>query len=383
MGICTSFLVCRPRSRTLILCPGHLVNKWKREIKQTVSNAVIVDLNKPGLKELIELRQKPKPKGREFYIIGKERAKNHFTRKPAFTKRLHCYTCPTCGELLSFKPSTRGKKPVCPNENCAAPLWQADGSRFRRYAKSEFIKRYLPKKVFDFCIADEVHQYKAGDSAQGQAFANLICSAKYTLCLTGTLMGGYSTNLFYLLYRLVPNKMKDICNYKHAMSFAERYGIIERIEKEDIRDNTASIGRNSVSRRVKERPGVSPLVFTDLLLERCVFLKLDDVANNLPPFNEQVVEVAMSEEQHNAYQTFEDELRNQVRSALATGDRSLLGAMINSLLAYPDGARRGEIVRHPRKIDPVTGEKQIVCTAPCIDESLLTKEEQLLDILES
>ena len=383
MGICTSFLVCKPSSRTLILCPGHLVNKWKREIKQTVSNAVIVDLNKPGLKELIELRQKPKPKGREFYIIGKERAKNHFTRKPAFTKRLHCYTCPTCGELLSFKPSTRGKKPVCPNENCSAPLWQADGSRFRRYAKSEFIKRYLPAKIFDFCIADEVHQYKAGDSAQGQAFANLICSSRYTLCLTGTLMGGYSTNLFYLLYRLVPNLMKTISSYKNAMSFAERYGIIERIEKEDIRDNTASIGRNSVSRRVKERPGVSPLVFTDLLLERCVFLKLDDVADNLPPLNEQVVEVAMSEEQHNAYQTFEDELRHQVRSALAAGDKSLLGAMINSLLAYPDGARRGEIVKHPRKIDPETGEKQIVCTAPCIDESLLTKEAQLLDILKA
>ncbi len=381
MGICTSYLVCGPRSRTLVLCPGHLVDKWKREITQTVPNAAVVDINGPGLKELIALKDKPKPKGREFYIIGKERAKNHFARKPAVTKRMDTYACPVCGELLSKKPSVKGKRPICPNKDCRSPLWEADNSKFRRFAKSEFIKRHLPPKVFHFCIADEVHQYKAGDSAQGQAFANLICSSGYTLCLTGTLMGGYSTNLFYLLYRLVPNKMREICGYKNAMSFAERYGIIERIEKERLRDNSVSIGRNTVTRRVKERPGVSPLVFTDLLLERCVFLKLDDVAHGLPSYNEQVVEVAMSDEQQLAYEEFETALISEVRSALAAGDKSLLGAMINSLLAYPDGARRGEIVVHPRKTDPGTGEKLVVCTAPCIDEPLLSKEDQLLEIL--
>ncbi|MFZ5572881.1 MAG: SNF2-related protein [Thermodesulfobacteriota bacterium] len=379
MGICASYLVCGDRSRTLVLCPGHLVDKWKREIRQTVPQAVVVDLNGPGLHELIALKNKPVPKGREFYIVGKERAKNHFTRKTAVAKRLSAYACPACGERLSKMPSVDGKRPLCPN--CRSPLWEADRNKFRRFAKSEFIKRHLPPGVFQFCIADEVHQYKAGDSAQGQAFANLICSARYTLCLTGTLSGGYSTNLFYLLYRLAPGKMKEICDYKNSMAFAERYGIIERIEKEDLRDNAASIGRNNVSRRIRERPGVSPLVFTDLLLERCVFLKLDDVARNLPPYHEKVIEVAMGHEQQAAYAAFEDDLMLEVRSALAAGDRSLLGAMINSLLAYPDGARRGEIVVHPRKIDPLTGEKLVVCTAPCIDEPLLAKEEQLLSIL--
>ena len=379
MGICTAFLVCKPHSRTLVLCPGHLVAKWKREITQTIPHAVIIDLNNPGLKELIALRQSPGPTGREFYIMGKERAKNHFTRKPAVAKRLHSNACPTCGELLALKPSVNGRRPVC--LACGSPLWEADGSRFRRFAKSEFIKRYLRSNVFDFCIADEVHQYKAGDSAQGQAFANLIGSARFTLCLTGTLMGGYATNLFYLLYRMVPAKMKEICGYKNAMSFAERYGIIERIEKENLRDNAASIGRNTVSRRVKERPGVSPLVFTDLLLERCVFLKIEDMAQDLPHFQEQVVEVAMSEQLHDAYRTFEDDLRAKVRKALAAGDRSLLGALVNSLLAYPDGARRGEVVTHPRRIDPLTHEKAVICTAPAIDEPILTKEAQLIEIL--
>ncbi len=381
ISICVSYLVCKPRSRTLVLCPGHLVDKWKREIIQTVPNAVVVDINGPGLKELIALKKKPEPRGREFYIIGKERAKNHFTRKTATARRMDTHACPACGELLHVKPAAKGKRPVCPNENCRSPLWEADNSKFRRYAKSEFIKRYLPPNLFQFCIADEAHQYKAGDSAQGQAFANLICSSKYTLCLTGTLMGGYASNLFYLLFRLIPGKMREICSYKNAMSFAERYGVIERIEKEDLRDNTASIGRNTVTRRVKERPGVSPLVFTDLLLERCVFLKLDDVARNLPPFNEQVVEVAMSGAQHAAYKAFEGDLTAEVRAALASGDRSLLGAMINSLLAYPDGARRGETVLHPRKVDPLTGEKWVVCTAPKIDEEVLQKEDQLLKIL--
>ncbi len=381
MGICASYLVCSERSRTLVLCPGHLVDKWKREILQTVPKAVVIDTNGPGLAELIALKTKPRPKGREFYILGKERAKNHFIRKPAVAKRLSSHACPDCGELIARLPAVSGKRLVCSNENCRAPLWEADKTRFRRYAKSEFIKRHLPSGVFQFCIADEVHQYKAADSAQGQAFANLICSAEYTLCLTGTLMGGYSTNLFYLLFRLVPGKMREICDYKNAMAFTERYGIIERIEKEDLRDNVASIGRNNVSRRIKERPGVSPLVFTDLLLERCVFLKLEDVAHSLPPYSEKVLEVAMGPGQQAAYAAFESKLMSEVRCALAAGDRSLLGAMINSLLAYPDGARRGEIVSHPRKIDPSTGEKLVVCMAPCIDEAMLAKEEELLSIL--
>ncbi|OTI49913.1 DEAD/DEAH box helicase, partial [Pseudomonas aeruginosa] len=69
------------------------------------------------------------------------------------------------------------------------------------YQPSEFIKRYLPQGTFDLLIADEAHEYKNGGSAQGQATGVLAAKARKTLLLTGTLMGGYGDDLFYLLFR--------------------------------------------------------------------------------------------------------------------------------------------------------------------------------------
>src|SRR3546814_3589402 len=75
------------------------------------------------------------------------------------------------------------------------------------YQPSEFIKRYLPQGTFDLCIADEAHEYKNGGSAQGQAMGVLAAKARKTLLLTGTLMGGYGDDLFYLLFRALPGRM--------------------------------------------------------------------------------------------------------------------------------------------------------------------------------
>ncbi|MCT0715853.1 DEAD/DEAH box helicase, partial [Pseudomonas aeruginosa] len=75
------------------------------------------------------------------------------------------------------------------------------------YQPSEFIKRYLPQGTFDLLIADEAHEYKNGGSAQGQAMGVLAAKARKTLLLTGTLMGGYGDDLFYLLFRALPGRM--------------------------------------------------------------------------------------------------------------------------------------------------------------------------------
>src|SRR5690554_955950 len=75
------------------------------------------------------------------------------------------------------------------------------------YQPSEFVKRYLPQGTFDLLIADEAHEYKNGGSAQGQAMGVLAAKARKTLLLTGTLMGGYGDDLFYLLFRALPGRM--------------------------------------------------------------------------------------------------------------------------------------------------------------------------------
>jgi hypothetical protein len=55
-----------------------------------------------------------------------------------------------------------------------SPLWQADGSRIRRFAPIEFIGRYMPG-FFEYGIADEVHEL-SNDTAQGNALGTLARS---------------------------------------------------------------------------------------------------------------------------------------------------------------------------------------------------------------
>jgi SNF2 family DNA or RNA helicase len=75
------------------------------------------------------------------------------------------------------------------------------------YQPSEFIKRYLPQDTFDLLIADEAHEYKNAGSAQGQAMGVLAAKCRKAVLLTGTLMGGYGDDLFYLLFRVLWDRM--------------------------------------------------------------------------------------------------------------------------------------------------------------------------------
>ena len=52
--------------------------------------------------------------------------------------------------------------------------------------------------------------------------ACLISKSKYTIALTGTLMGGYSSNLYFLLFRMFPEVMVEHgFDYGRTMQFAE------------------------------------------------------------------------------------------------------------------------------------------------------------------
>ena len=265
--------------------------------------------------------------------------------------------------------------------HCKARLWVADNKKFRRYAKAEFIKRYLPKDFFDLLLLDEVHELKGGGTAQGQAMSCLISRSKKVLSLTGTLMGGYSKDLFYLLWRMFPRWMHESgFEYGRTLQFAERFGVIEKTyDSKDLQSslNAASIGRKIAGKcRVTEKPGVSPLLLPELLLERSAFVRLEDISDNLPSYDEIVVSVEMADEQKDVYKSLELDLTTETRKALAKGDMRLLGKMLQSLLGYVDGCRTAErVVLEDQGLDRVVGE------APALNIDLLPKEERLLEIL--
>ena len=193
-------------------------------------------------------------------------------------------------------------------------------------------------------------------------------------------MGGYSRDLFYLLWRMFPGRMKAAgFEYGRTLQFAERYGVVQRTyDSKDVAVslNVASIGRKIGRSRVKEAPGISPLLLPDLLLERSVFVRLSDINEALPDYDEIIVPVAMNEEQEEEYDQLSQDLMTATQQALARGDMRLLGKMLQSLLAYPDGCRVEEQVTLEQN-----GIEEIVGSARALDIDLLPKEERLLDIL--
>jgi SNF2 family DNA or RNA helicase len=107
-----------------------------------------------------------------------------------------------------------------------------------------------------------------------------------------------------------------------------------------------------------------------------VFLKLKDIGGNvLPSYQEEFVDVEMSPEQTSAYQRLAGTLTTALRQALARRDTTLLGVVLNVLLAWPDCCFRSEIVKHPRSRDTLA-----YVPALFSDDELMPKEQALLNL---
>lgn len=114
------------------------------------------------------------------------------------------------------------------------------------------------------------------------------------------------------------------------------------------------------------------------LIGNTVFLRLADVARDLPPYSERVALIRLDDRpltgghsQARAYHRLAGELRQAVLGALRGGSKRLLGAYLQALLAYPDACTRGEIV-----VDPTTG--RVIAEAPALPEDVLYPKERAL-----
>jgi hypothetical protein len=194
-----------------------------------------------------------------------------------------------------------------------SPLWQADNHKIHRMAPIEFIGRYMDG-FFDYGIADEVHELKSGETAQGNALGTLASACDRTVVLTGTLLGGYADELFHILYRLDSAMMReDGFEYGEAgvRHFAEAYGVLEKITTIEPSENACSDAK--VTTTVKRRPGASPLLFGKYLMNMAAFVSLEDISDGLPPYNEEVVAVEMDPILASAYEKLEQDITAALR----------------------------------------------------------------------
>ena len=251
------------------------------------------------------------------------------------------------------------------------------------YQPTEFIKRQLPDGYFGTLVVDEAHEYKNGDSAQGQAFGVLAAKARKVLLLTGTLMGGYADDLFYLLWRANPRRMiEDGYKYRNrslgsaVMFFMRDHGILKDVFKTTSGGSHKTSRGEKNSQRTSKAPGFGPTGICRFILPYTVFLKLKDIGGNvLPPYREHYVEVEMDGEQRVAYDVFSLELTAVMKKALAKGDTTLLGVVLNALLSWPETCFRVEAVRHPRTME-------ILAEVPPLyaNDELTPKERKLIEM---
>jgi hypothetical protein len=409
--------------RGLVFCPGQLVNKWQREIRETIPDAEVIPIE--NWKTLLRLDQTSKPGHVQWYVIARDRAKLGARWRPAF-HRLVCsddgfLRCPQCGRRLVTEdrepiregvPAANGrsgtglwrKRSQCewvltnhrsrndPEaeqgnrlvEGCSSPLWQMTGEIWR-YEPALFIKRHL-KGYFKYLILDEIHEEKGVDTAQGNAAGALAASCRKVIALTGTLIGGYAEHLRPLLFRLSPRSLvQEGLSWSNVTAFNGRYGRIETRITERFgvgEDNRMSRGSKTTTKLV--RPGIMPILFGRHLIDKAVFLGLSEVAENLPPLEEECIPVHMDAELARAYhEDVEKPLAEAIKRMMQRKDKRLLGAMLQTLLAYPDYPFGwGAVGYWDRGEDGLPGVYVPVTSPPNLSEDVLRpKEQALIDLV--
>lgn len=411
----------------IAMCPPHLVLKWAREIFITIPRArvfVIYDFRNGGdpkrphgvaemtmrnghavakgvRTSLSELRMMGRRRWRKscdrptYFIVSREGGKLGYFWKHAYSTRksrleTRMVTNPdtglpvpdpeggflTPGDFGDAKLSEKFARDKDGTKGHTA-LWQADNAKIQRMAPLEFIGRYM-KNFWDYAIADELHQL-ANDSAQGNNLDVLRRCAHKLIGDTGTLMGGYASDLFRLLFRMEPRKMIEEgfeANSHGEGEFQATYGVLESIERIPDSDNACSRAEKSTV-RLARRPGASPLLFSKFLMSSTVFVSLEDIADFLPPYEESVIQVEMGEKLSAAYKKIERDITQALKKHRK--NRSLMSLMMHRLLLYPD---------HPFGIGDIIGKafdpKQkrmvpfLVTRAPDLPREVVYPKEQTL-----
>ncbi|MDR1329337.1 MAG: hypothetical protein LBK23_07030, partial [Oscillospiraceae bacterium] len=430
----------RRRTMNIILCPAHVAEKWVREISETLPDTFAAAVSSPSGFERLYAEYLKSGKSC-YAVISKEAARDGYMRAPAvrwsFGKK--AFVCPDCGEIIEMdvingsskyrvdadqfffkKENKRNHK--C--EHCGSQLWTALNPRaanqrwvklgdygfvyapmayehlrmtanpsfreklrcisegayktkgaHRKYPLSTYIKNRYGGKI-DGLIVDELHQY-ANDSGQGDAMAELYNAAKKVVCMTATLINGYASGIFHLLYRLTPGLMqKDGKRHDAPKEFIEEYGVIQNSYEIDEGDYNSNRRTVKHKKSTKQLPGVSPLVYSRFLLEHAAFLSLSDMSDELPEYEEIPIAVSMPGAVSNEYDRLSKTLRVFMKADRKAAHK-LLSAYLNLLTAYPDQPYGLEPIAHPETGDPI-----VVPQNTASFDDISPKDEKTLNIVE-
>jgi len=306
--------------------------------------------------------QKPKPKAKKWKKIS------HFTNRAKKARK-------SVWVMDSREEIYRKQNKVTKEE-----IEEMEPYGPRRFAPTRYIKKYM-KNFFNLAIFDEVQEYKSGGSAQGFSMHDLIKASKKQLALTGTIAGGYASDLFYTLFRLDPARMiAKGYNYGNAgeRKFVEKYGTLETIYEVAESGEYHSMSRGKVITPTRCLPGISVLIFTEFLLDTALFLDLSDLSRFLPKLYENVVFVPLEEEIRQEYSLVRKSLKEYMKKEKKGS--LLMGSFLQFSLSYSDMPYRREPIVSPENGEVVVESADLSYLVS--EGKLLNKEWELINIVQ-
>lgn len=360
----------RKKTFSIILCPSHVAKKWVREIAETLPDTAGVIVRSITELDSLYAQYRQGDKSICAVISKEKARDGYMRRPAVlFDARKGAFRCPSCGRIIELPSSddTDGWTTAKPEAfrmenrrnhqcmNCESPLWTAvnpsvpspwvkipeygwvhrklavhamqktknpaaldalqtlrenpDGyfptrGACRRYPLSSYIKKRYRGRL-DGLIVDELHEYN-NDSGQGDAMAELFGTAKKVIGMTATLINGYSSGIFHLLYRTSAQLMlADGKPHEKPALFNTEYGVVETTYTEADERYAAKRRSQKSGVRTRQLPGVSPLVFSRFLLEKTAFLSLSDMGKALPSYEEIPIACEMDEAVEMEYKRIE------------------------------------------------------------------------------
>jgi hypothetical protein len=410
-----------PRYRSIVVCPDHLVKKWKREIEKTVRNTEVHIFAKWW--DFLDLvgaptpssapKRRGRPPGPTWFVMGRDQIKRTpGTRGIAATKRFLVdeeqgkpgvearVVCPKCGAVPTDKGSPisqvkLGKQAYCckslvltqlpgdrgsgldrlvqgcrdsasrfPDEHrkakpgaiishagkrwevseCGEPLWQYTDSPYR-WPPAKLVQKRM-RRLAEYLVIDEAHEAQSEESHQSMALGKILASTRYALALTGTFINGKAESLFPLFMRMAEKELRARgFEWGDREDFSKRYGCVDRIVRSKTPVASVQIhGRRGFGKTqvgssqtsTKATPGIMPTLFSEIVMPRTMFLKLDQFVDYLPAYAEIPLGFDLPDEVESAYRGLEGELKTANRSLMAKGNMKLMGTMLHTLLGYPD-----------------------------------------------
>lgn len=250
----------------------------------------------------------------------------------------------------------------------------ANQGAYRRFPLSTYIKQKMKGKI-DGLIVDELHNYN-NNSGQGDAMGELFQAAKKVVGMTATLINGYSSGIFHLLYRISPDLMlKDGKRYEKSADFNAEYGVIESVYEIAAPDYNSNRRTSKKKIREKQLPGVSPLVYSRFLMDSAAFLSLNDMGKNLPEYEEIPVQLHMNENVAQEYQRLENEFKIVLRTERNIS-KKVMSAYLGLLTVYPDQPYGQKPIIHP-----ISGNELVIPKDISSFNELHEKDYSVLDVV--